>query len=87
MICRDDKEDANQSAEVASIKMPAPSNSNNSSYASVQDRQSQQSQQQQNQQQQQPQQQPEVDEDGYCIQPKDTLWDTEASKKGSASFK
>lgn len=34
------------------------------------------------QQQQQQTQQPEVDEDGYCIQPKDTLWDTEAAKKG-----
>lgn len=25
---------------------------------------------------------PEVDEDGYCIQPKDHLWETQAKKKG-----
>lgn len=27
-------------------------------------------------------QQPEVDEDGYCIQPKDPLWNTQWPKKG-----
>lgn len=27
-------------------------------------------------------QQPEVDEDGYCIQPKDPLWNTQWTKKG-----
>lgn len=27
-------------------------------------------------------QQPEVDEDGYCIQPRDPLWNTQWPKKG-----
>lgn len=27
--------------------------------------------------------QPEIDEDGYCIQPKDPLWNTQWPKKGS----
>lgn len=27
-------------------------------------------------------QQPEIDEDGYCIQPKDPLWNTQWPKKG-----
>lgn len=27
-------------------------------------------------------QQPDVDEDGYCIQPKDPLWNTQWPKKG-----
>lgn len=79
VACSEEKEDINQSAEVSSLKMPAPSNSNNSSFASVLDRQQQQPLQQQ-------QSQPEVDEDGYCIQPKDTLWDTEAAKKGKNPF-
>lgn len=26
--------------------------------------------------------QPEVDEDGYCIKPKDPLWDPQTEKKG-----
>lgn len=30
-------------------------------------------------------QQPEIDEDGYCIQPKDPLWNTQWPKKGSFS--
>lgn len=28
---------------------------------------------------------PEVDEDGYCIQPKDPLWETQVNKKGTAT--
>lgn len=28
-------------------------------------------------------QQPEVDEDGYCIQPKDPLWNAQWPKKGT----
>lgn len=28
---------------------------------------------------------PEVDEDGYCIQPKDHLWETQAKKKGEGN--
>lgn len=78
-VYSEEREDSNQSAEVSSLKMPAPSNSNNSSFTSVLDRQQQQSVQPQ-------QSQPEVDEDGYCIQPKDTLWDTEAAKKGRCKF-
>lgn len=31
--------------------------------------------------------QPEVDEDGYCIQPKDTLWESHARKKGDERMK
>lgn len=31
--------------------------------------------------------QPEVDEDGYCIQPKDSLWEAQARKKGSCPFR
>lgn len=29
-----------------------------------------------------PSSQPEVDEDGYCIQPKDPLWELQTMKKG-----
>lgn len=29
-----------------------------------------------------PSAQPEVDEDGYCIQPKDPLWELQTMKKG-----
>lgn len=32
-------------------------------------------------------QQPEVDEDGYCIQPKDPLWQTNANKKATGRGK
>lgn len=31
-------------------------------------------------------QQPEVDEDGYCIQPRDPLWNSQWNKKGLQSF-
>lgn len=32
-------------------------------------------------------QQPEIDEDGYCIQPKDPLWNTQWPKKGISVIK
>lgn len=32
-------------------------------------------------------QQPEIDEDGYCIQPKDPLWNTQWPKKGTFIIK